>query len=1206
MKQYVPVFLLVVLHLPPAFAAETVTLAPAALKAVAIAGNAGAPTFTAQNVGVSYEVRARDFASGAVRGNVVYQRFDISTLAGGYVQSASLNFNRVAGDTLTTGRFALFGLAERASNLPQDWTPESFVYGTELDPTMFFDALASTDACPVQPANVVDFSSLEVVSGNRASLSSNAFVSFLQERLDNGGQATLLLTMPSQGAGNDKKMTFAFTGYVDPSLSVSLDITYDLVILPSPPDGVSLGEIEFSRTPTLWLGWEPVDGALAYNVYRRAVGEETATLVATTVDAGYYDEDIALFGTYFYSVDVVTEAGQSVPSTELEVHVIDARLGAPLAPASMGVSSSSPNTIGLEWSPVPNALYYEIYRSTESDRDFALLVTTDTASALDEQNVLGYRSYYYRIKTVSAGGISRPSETLTVKPRFVHGAHPSTPRKLSVAERTTSTVQLSWEESRNAQAYYVYRATSEAGLDDGNVTLVGITETTSFTDTFAVYPEQDYSYRIRAVNAAGFSRESRDLTVAALLHNSKQVEGLDRAPVAVPTIEGVRISWRLLGTDPEGIGFHIYRDGKRLNHAPIIGATNFLDRQGSIDSTYEVRPSFGLFERSPRESARSLGLGYLPIAIQPPPDGTSPDGSSFNYAANDASAADLDGDGSYEVILKWEPSNAQDNSKDGYTGSTMLDAYKLDGTLLWRIDLGSNLRSGAHYNPFLAYDFDGDGRAEIVVRTADGSVDGSGSTIGNTEVDYRNATGRVLDGPEYLTLFDGESGVELDTIDYVVPRGVVADWGDSYGNRVDRFNAGVAYLDGVHPSAYFARGYYGGQAGSGPGITAVAAFGVEEGRLVERWVFDTRVAGSQYIGQGNHQVTAGDVDRDGRDEVVLGSLVLDDNGVVLYSTNLGHGDAMHLGDLNPTRPGLELFSVKEETNRPFQTVLSDAATGQLLWGVFNGADTGRGLAADIDPNYAGTELWGAANSRVWSVSGEEIGQKRPSINFAIYWDGDPLRELFDGTSIRKWDYAGQKEVVLLDAIGASANNGTKATPCLQADLLGDWREEVVLRSADNSELRIYTTNTATELRLPTLMHDPQYRTAVAAQNTGYNQPPHPSYFIGNNMPQVGQPKVYVRPVPELLGFGRRQHAFDTAVLVTLAVNQGVSLVNEYRLDGGAWHTYGGPFVVARPGHHSLTFRTLDSEGNRLSESNQSFEIEAHWRHASKLDEWVSK
>ena len=906
----------------------------------------------------------------------------------------------------------------------------------------------------------------------------------------------------------------------------------------------------------------------------------------------YLDSSVDLFGTYFYSVDVVTDAGQSAVSAEFEVRVIDLTLGVPAAPTGLRTTATLPDSIALAWNAVPSALFYQLFRSTEEDGVFTQLQVVATAATTDSDGLKNFRSYYYRVRAVTPGGISRYSDTLAVDPRFVSGDRPAKPQNVQATFAGPFAVNLTWDASNGALGYYVYRSPRH----DRDYSLVGIAETNSLTDTFALYPQNDYKYTIRAVGASGFSRHSEVAEAKSWLTNYKQVENLTRAPVAVPTSGGMFISWRLLASDWPDTGFTVYRDGKPLNRRPIREATNYLDVEGTAASTYEVRADTGWFDPPRREAAMLLTNSYLSIPIQPPAGSVTPDGTAYTYSANDASAADLDGDGVYEIILKWDPSNSQDNANDGYTGNVIIDAYKLDGTRLWRVDLGRNIRAGAHYTPFLVYDFDGDGRAEMICKTADATVDGQGVVIGDPAADYRSTAGRILSGPEYLTLFDGMTGAALDSIDYIPARGTITDWGDNYGNRVDRFNAGVAYLDGAHPSAFFERGYYRGQSGQGPGITVVAAFDVKDQHLANRWIFDTRTAGSAFIGQGNHQVTAGDVDGDGKDEVVLGSLVLNDDGTVLYGTGLGHGDAMHLGDLDPTRPGLELFSVKEDASVPYQDAFTDAANGAIVWGAFNGKDTGRGLVGDIDPNSAGDEAWGAANLNVWSAKGDVIGQIRPSMNFALWWDGDPLRELLDGTSVRKWDWTNQAEVVLLDAAGTASNNGTKATPCLQADLLGDWREEVVLRSLDNSELRVYTTSAITERRIVTLMHDPQYRAAVATQNTGYNQPPHPSFFIGNNMPEVAMPNIFVSPVPELIGHRDDDGDFVNSVLVVLNANMSRALHNEYRIDAGSFIPYREPFVITKNGVHTIVFRTLDAAGNELAEVARMVTIDRGRRH----------
>ena len=514
--------------------------------------------------------------------------------------------------------------------------------------------------------------------------------------------------------------------------------------------------------------------------------------------------------------------------------------------------------------------------------------------------------------------------------------------------------------------------------------------------------------------------------------------------------------------------------------------------------------------------------GYLSIPLTPPPGGTEPDGETYTYTANDVSVGDLDGDGRYELILKWDPTNSHDNSQAGYTGNVFVDAYTLDGKRLWRIDLGRNIRAGAHYTQFQVFDFDGDGRAEVAMKTADGTVDGMGKVIGNANADWRSSDGevpqpdrtgakvladgtkvaplkgRILKGPEYLTVFDGRTGRALDTAPYDPPRYPGGNptfeqlrdtWGDGYANRADRFLAGTAYLDGRHPSMIFGRGYY--------ARTAIAAWDFRNGKLTERWLFDSAAPGNgDYGNRGNHQLSIADVDGDGRDEVIYGSMAVDDDGKGLWTDPLFHGDTMHVGDLDPLRPGLEKWGVFEEVkaNGGLGSGLLDARTGEILWTKPAETDTGRGVAADIDPRHVGDEFWGSNSRDLFDVHGKVIGPAPRQTNFALYWDGDLLQELLDGTTISKWDWNTGTAITLLHADGVASNNGTKATPALQADILGDWREEVVWRSADNRELRIYTTPYPTTHRLVTLMQDPVYRAGVAWQNTAYNQPPHLSYF----------------------------------------------------------------------------------------------------------------
>lgn len=603
----------------------------------------------------------------------------------------------------------------------------------------------------------------------------------------------------------------------------------------------------------------------------------------------------------------------------------------------------------------------------------------------------------------------------------------------------------------------------------------------------------------------------------------RMIEKLDRGLVAVPAAQGGgnHISWRLLATDAKGARFTLRRDGKIVARVGGTDATSVHDTGGTATSRYTLE--------APGGASVTAGVwagGYLAIPLDKPADRTTPDGQTYSYTANDASVGDLDGDGRYELVVKWYPTVAKDNSQSGYTGETLIDAYTLDGKRLWRIDLGRNIRSGAHYTQFMVADFDGDGRAEIAMKTADGTVDGAGKVIGDARADYRipggeqpssdrtgsdiNAAGqrvartkgRILSGPEFLTVFEGRTGRALATTRYwpqrdpsgdnPTPEQQTAIWRDAYGNRSERYLAGVAWLDGKLPSMVFARGYY--------DRTTLGAWDWRNGKLIQRWTFDSLTPGNEtYAGQGNHQLSVADVDGDGRDEIIYGSMALDDNGKGLWTAGLGHGDAMHVGDLDPTRPGLEKFGVHENMKMSGNrgAVMLDARTGAVLWSTPATTDTGRGVTADIDPRHRGEEAWSSNMPDLYDVKGTVIPGGRPrAANFAIWWDGDRLRELLDGKKISKWDWTAGKEVVLLDPEGTVSNNGTKQNPSLSGDILGDWREELIVPTADSREMRIYTTPYPTRERIVTLMHDPIYRAGIAWQNTAYNQPPHTSFFLG--------------------------------------------------------------------------------------------------------------
>jgi rhamnogalacturonan endolyase len=652
----------------------------------------------------------------------------------------------------------------------------------------------------------------------------------------------------------------------------------------------------------------------------------------------------------------------------------------------------------------------------------------------------------------------------------------------------------------------------------------------------------------------------------SFIHAARVMERLGRGVVAVQEADGkVFVSWRLLGTDPTAIAFNLYRttataplpdpsrfgsrpDGHplaeghgpgnperrpfvpqsdlaagtiKLNDQPLDGPTLFLDADAHLDreTKYFVRPIVAEQEGEPSApfvfSAGATPLPYVSIPLQ------TPEG----YTPGDASVGDLDGDGEYEIVLKQEQ-RPRDNGRAGLTGETLLQAYKIDGKLLWTIHLGKNIREGAHCTQFMVYDLDGDGRAEIACKTADGTIDGTGKVIGDAKADHRNERGHIAKGPEFLTVFDGFTGAVLTTVPYVpgrhptktdpTPDELKVVWGDDHNNRSDRYLACIAYLDGEHPSLVMCRGYY--------TRTVLVAWDWRDGKLTQRWVFDSddgTPGNEKYRGQGNHNLSVADVDGDGRDEIVYGACVIDDNGKGLYSTGWGHGDAMHVGDLVPSNPGLEVFDIQERFDKEGMS-MRDARTGRVIFtipavkadeeGGDKGEGPGRGNAFNIDPRYPGAESWaaGAEMDGIYDAAGKQILAHRPHgfpCNFGVLWDGDFLTELLDQNRIVKWNWKTEQLEPLLVAHGCTSNNGTKSTPALSCDLWGDWREEVIWRTRDNKELRIYTSTIPTNHRLFTLMHDPQYRLSVAWQNVAYNQPPHTSFYLDESVPLPPAPAI---------------------------------------------------------------------------------------------------
>lgn len=592
----------------------------------------------------------------------------------------------------------------------------------------------------------------------------------------------------------------------------------------------------------------------------------------------------------------------------------------------------------------------------------------------------------------------------------------------------------------------------------------------------------------------------------------RQMESLDRGVVAVRTSgDSAFISWRLLGTEPDEIAFNLYRKSGsekpvRLNNKPITENTSFQDGKPdfSKDNAWFVKAVLQGKEQEASKffilKANSPVQQYISIPLKTPE----------RYSPNDCSVGDLDGDGEYEIIVH-QTGRGIDTPSTGISGIPLFQAYKLDGTLLWEINLGKNIREGAHYTQFMVIDLDGDGIAEFACKTADGTIDGKGTVIGDSAKDYRNLDrnsgpfyGKVLDGPEYFTIFSGKTGEALATADYIPNRYPLNGWNghggnggsDKTGNRVDRFLACVAYLDGVHPSVVMCRGYY--------GRSVLAAWDWRDGRLSSRWVFDSQDGENPFSGQGNHNLSVTDVDGDGKDEIIYGSMVVDDDGHGLFSTGFRHGDAIHVGMLDPDYPNPLVFGIheiEEGTTGPGVAVY-DAKNGDVIFTGNMNKDVGRGVAGDIYPENPGAEMWWSGSNGLFSLKGERLGDAPRSTNFMIWWDGDLSRELLDGNHIDKYNVGR-----IFTAEGCRSNNGTKSTPALSADLFGDWREEVIFRTEDNQNLRIYTTCIPTNFRIPALMHDRQYRLAIATQNVGYNQPPNTSFFLGTGMKKAPKPNI---------------------------------------------------------------------------------------------------
>ena len=650
---------------------------------------------------------------------------------------------------------------------------------------------------------------------------------------------------------------------------------------------------------------------------------------------------------------------------------------------------------------------------------------------------------------------------------------------------------------------------------------------------------------------------SSTIAQTAYDYSQLQRERLNRGTVAIRTSpDSVLVSWRFLESDPQDVSFEILRDGKLIGRRAKDQSTTFMDYYpDSEEATYTVRPVFTGSNLPVGLKTSDLALiisswmlpahaptGYIDIPLDPPQGGPS-------YTPNDATMADLDGDGQLEIVLKWDPSDSKDNSQSGITSPTILEALRLDGTSIWRVNLGRNIRSGAHYTPFIVADLNGDGCAELLVRTSDGTIDGTGAVLGDPKADHvrqldtgeyqangnpneqfrgpgwpnnmdrrTRRGGFIYKGPEWLTCFDGRTGRAVSTVDYIPERGELHSWGDNYANRSDRFLAACGYLDGQHLSAIFCRGYY--------TRSVLAAYDFDGEELSVRWVFDTNSPEwHSFAGQGNHNLRVADVDGDGCDEITYGSMAVDHDGRGLYNTRMGHGDAMHLTAFFPNDDTLQLWDCHE--NKRDGSDFRDARTGKVLFQILSDKDVGRCMAADIDPSNPGLEMWSSASGGICNIRGEVIDSTaRIPVNFGIWWDGDLLRELLDHEAVTKYtSAAGSGPVTVFgdsatgtpfDFTGSRAhanlikyndcafNNGTKSNPALCADVIGDWREEVLTRTRDNRHLRLYVSPLPTKYRFHTFLSEPVYRHSVVMQNVGYNQPTNVGFYLGAELEGSGR------------------------------------------------------------------------------------------------------
>lgn len=688
---------------------------------------------------------------------------------------------------------------------------------------------------------------------------------------------------------------------------------------------------------------------------------------------------------------------------------------------------------------------------------------------------------------------------------------------------------------------------------------------------------------------------------------------LNRGLMAVKVNGGVLVSWRSRASDEgKNLRFRLWRNGKfqiKNNAAPdgcITSRTNWLDASGTTTSTYklEVLDADGnVIETQEDVPTWSNQTKYITLQGGAPTDPTT---AGATYTPNDASFCDMDGDGEYEIILKWAPSNEKDAASSGVTSPAFYACYKLDGTRLWMLTTGPNMFNSAHTTPFIAWDLDGDGYGEFMVKTAPGTIDGEGNYVllpGDNPTDnLKGGKGKQDHGSEYITVFDGVTGAELKTIKYHTAYGdeTSSFWGDSNQNRSERYLAAIAWLDGedANPSAIFARGYYSG--------CKIGAYDWDGSELTLRWLHRGTGANSGTVtyangsvknlttsvyGEGAHWICVGDVTGDGKQEIHYGSGALKPDGTTLYRTGFGHGDAMHLSDFVPSRPGLEYFMVHEHS--PYGADLRDAKTGEVIWRTTASGDTGRGIMAHFNPESDDAYWQSSADANLYDTGRNVIAENvthggGAGLSFRIFWNGTLADDFYGKNVIEYWN-PDEKAFWRMQINGANYvvgnyNNSSKQNPCVSGDLMGDWREEIVTwdQSGNDYRLIINATDYQTDYMIPHLMDNFAYRAQLIGQNVVYNQPPHLPYNLISTYTReftIGEDgwDVFYTPYPVTVPSG------ITAYRVA-GVNKTTQIVSKVAIPAGSTISAGASIIVKGTSGKTVSFRPSTKTPLNISNS----------------------